>query len=183
MSVKPAPEAPFALVGRVEGQIDKGKYAGTYQIPKEVKPADVGEWEYVLVVKVPSVDLEQRSNNVLGVKIEGDRWRIDVQLDPDDPAAFDDKVTLEGDDGYSQTLGIVSEGKLHAHAQGMTTVIFEGVKVGAKYTCTVDPGKSGTPYKLFVDHELKANEILPKTPGGDTKAGGGGAAPAPATKK
>src|SRR5689334_12868767 len=73
------------------------------------------------------------------------RFRLDLQIDPEDPATFDDKVTLASAAGYQKILGVVAEGKLHAHTKGMTTLFFEGVRVGDKYTCTIDPGAQGKP--------------------------------------
>lgn len=176
-------EPPLMLVSIVAGQLEKGKFASTYQIPKDVKTQDLGDWEYVFVAKVPSLDLSTTSTNTLNVSFKGPRLRLNIELDPDDPTAVDEIVTLDGSDGYSQTLKIISEGKLHAHKQGFTTVIFDGVKAGGvKYTCTVDPKSHGPMYKLFEDMELKQDQLLP--PEGE---GGGDApaqpAPAAAAKK
>ena len=83
-----------------------------------------------------------------------EQFRLDLQIDPEDPLSFDDKVTLESASGYRKMLGVVAEGKMHSHAKGMTTLIFEGVRLGEKYTCTIDPGAQGKPYQLFKDLEL-----------------------------
>ncbi len=81
-------------------------------------------------------------------------FRLELPIDPEHHDAVDDVVTLEGSDGYSKTLGVVAEGKRHAHRQGYTTLVFEGVKTGVQYTCTVDPKSGGRPYKLFIGREL-----------------------------
>ena len=168
MSSTPA-EPPLEFLGRVEGTVDGSKVSATYKVEQGTDRS--GDWEYTFVAKVPVHDLSTPSGNKLAVKIPGDRMRLDLQIDPDDPRSFDDKVTLDGD-GYSQTLGVVAQGKMHAHARGMTTVVFDGVKVGKKYTCTIDPGREGPSYKLFVDLELKQDHLMP--PEDDAAAGQSG---------
>jgi hypothetical protein len=94
--------------------------------------------------------------------LRGDRLRLDVAIDPDDPTSADDQIILKGANGFEKKLGVVSQGKMHAHENGMTTLIFEGVRVGEKYTCTIDPGAQGKPYPLFKDLVLTAGHVMPR---------------------
>ncbi len=160
MEPPPSAEPPFKYVGKIEGIVDGGRFAGRYKL-EPPPPGQGGEWEYIFVARIPPYDLAKTSSK-LPVHFARERLRLDLEIDPDDPSSFDDLVILEGGDGSRQALGVVSQGKMHAHAKGMTTVIFEGVRVGAHYTCTVDPGRQGRPYKLFTNLELKPLHLLPK---------------------
>jgi hypothetical protein len=88
------------------------------------------------------------------------RLRIDLEIDPDDPFTYDDRVTVTGADGYSKMLGVVSDGKRDRFVKGAVTLVFEGVKIGTKYTCKIDPSPQGEPYLLFKDLELKKEHTL-----------------------
>lgn len=154
-------EPPLEFVGRIEGSFDAAcRFVGKFKVDPD--PSRLGVWEYVAVARAPGHDVAGRTTTPLTVTVDGDRLRIAVQVDPDAPDSFDDRVTLEGEDGYCRTLSLVSQAKMHAHERGMTTVIFEGVKAGVRYTCTVDPGRQGPPYKPFVNLELKPEHLLPK---------------------
>ena len=153
-------EVPLTLVQKLDGVVEKQKYRGSITIPKDPPSKDLGEWEYVIVARLPSLDVTKTGDKPLDVSLPGEMVRLDIMIDPDAPEAHDALVTLTGSDGYQRTLSIVEQGKAHAHVKGMTAVYFDGLKIGVKYSCSVDPGNHGAPYNVFQDVTLTQDHVL-----------------------
>jgi hypothetical protein len=139
-------EAPLSLISRVDGQIDKGKYRGSF----EVKPgaSDRGEWEYVLVARVPSLDLSRTGAQPLVAAFESteDEFEVTLPIDPLDPSAKDDTFTLESTDGaYKQVKGVKDDVEL---GDDDLTLRFDKVDFKKTYTLTVKCGGAES-YTLF----------------------------------
>jgi hypothetical protein len=83
--------APWVPVGRVEVVLDRGKAQGTFAI--QDLPGSTGEWEYIFVAHVPSVDLTATAQSPLAVTfagLEDARWSTRA-------ASVEDEVELLAD--------------------------------------------------------------------------------------
>ena len=76
-------------------------------------------------------------------------YPVEVEIDPDDPEANDDRVILRAMDGsFEQILSIVEDGV--EETEGWTKLVFQKVPVGKKYSIQVDTGEEQ--YYLCKNH-------------------------------
>ncbi len=76
---------------------------------------------------------------------------IEVELDPDQPEKWNDKIKLVADDGsFEKELQLVANGERIPDKPDRRLVRFANIPLGKTYTCTIDPGaEEGPPYTVF----------------------------------
>jgi hypothetical protein len=73
--------------------------------------------------------------------------QIRLAIDPADATSADDKFTLKSTDGTYQKVMTVKDDSIPGDE--FTDLVFENLKTTLNYTLEVDPGKEGSPYKVF----------------------------------
>jgi hypothetical protein len=81
---------------------------------------------------------------------------IEVELDPDQPEKWNDKIKLKADDGsYEKEVELVKNGKPIPGRPDFRLIRFLRIPKGVTYTCTIDPGaEEGPPYPVFVSRKI-----------------------------
>jgi hypothetical protein len=73
--------------------------------------------------------------------------QIRLAINPSEAASADDKFTLKSTDGTYEKVMTVKDDSVPGDE--FTDLIFENLKTTLNYTLEVDPGKEGSPYKVF----------------------------------
>ncbi len=166
----PAVAAPLRFVGRIESTVDP---AGRAEASHRIDPGhDPGEWEYVLVARVPAHDgLAAPSQAPLHVSAEGEKGCeavVEVLRDPDDPNAWDDVVRLYSseDEGASYRSDVrLRDGRNARESRpGVTEVTFRDVPVGTVCTCVLDMKLTATGKEegeLVIFERLRMPHVAP----------------------
>jgi hypothetical protein len=92
-----------------------------------------------------------------------------LDIDPREKKSLDDRFTLSSTDGsFSRTLTVADDA---SPDNEQVELKFEGLDMQLRYTLEVDPGKEGSPYKVFEDRPF------------DELADHGGGSTSPATSE
>ncbi len=130
----PSPSPPaLEFVGRVEAMVDKDRVEAKHQV--EPNPRRLGEFEYVLIARVPSLEIEARGKNQLAVTLFDDRYHVVFHADPSAAGSLDDRFILSsvgaGAGRYRQEK-TVRDDKVPGDA--LTTLQFTELLPGLDYT-------------------------------------------------
>lgn len=74
---------------------------------------------------------------------------IRLPIDPSLAKSKDDKFTLTSSDGTYEKVLTIKDDKVDGDE--FVDLVFDNLKAKLKYSLEVDPGKEGSPYKLFED--------------------------------
>lgn len=70
---------PLRLVGRIEASVEGGRARADFKV-EPIGPSDEGDFEYIAVAKVPSLELAREGERPLAVHIDRDVTHIEIFL-------------------------------------------------------------------------------------------------------